>query len=149
LDNFKQNVIKDIVQELDCGFDCYYNSKTGEIIGIPNFSKFINEEDFKAVFCDSLEKIENNKSDFIKFEALKSFESFRIMERFADQVADLKIKAELEYVLTNKKPFKNFKHKIDTSELRQNWFEFKQDELGKMVEKQLANERSSSQQRRE
>ena len=101
MDNFKQNIIKDIVQELDCGFDCYYNSKTGEIIGIPNFSKFINEQDFKAVFCDSLEKIENNKSDFIKFEALKSFESFRIMERFADQVADLKIKAELEYVLTN------------------------------------------------
>lgn len=124
---------------MDCGFDCYYNSVTSEIIGIPNFSQFSDEVDFKEAFRDSLEKIEKHQSDFIKFEALKSYESFKIMERFVEQVADEKLKAELEIVLTNKKPFQNFKHRIDLSDFRQNWFDFKRVELKKIVEHQLDN----------
>jgi hypothetical protein len=147
LDNPKQNIVKNIAQELDCGFDCYYNSKPDEIIAIPNFSQFSDEEDFKEAFRDSLEKIERHQSDFIKFEALESFESFKIMERFVEQVADKKLKAELENVLTNKKPFQNFKHKIDHSEFRQSWFEFKQSELEKIVEYQLDNGKASAQHR--
>ena len=72
MDNPKQNIVKNIAQDLDCGFDCYYNSKTDEIITIPNFSQFSDEEDFKEAFRDSLEKIEKHQSDFIKFEALES-----------------------------------------------------------------------------
>ena len=56
MDNPKQNIVKTIAQELDCGFDCYYNSKTDEIIAIPNFSQFSDQEDFKEAFRDSLEK---------------------------------------------------------------------------------------------
>lgn len=147
MDNPKQNIVKNIAQELDCGFDCYYNSKTDEIIAIPNFSQFSDVEDFKEAFRDSLEKIGKYQSDFIKLEALESFESFKIMERFVEQVADEKLKAELENVLTNKKPFQNFKHKIDHSEYRQSWFEFKQSELEKIVEYQLDNGKASAQHR--
>lgn len=137
MDNYKQNIVKTIAQELDCGFDCYYNSVTNEIIGIPNFSQFSDENDFKEAFRESLEKIEKYHSDFIKFEALESFESFKIMERFVEQVADEKLKNDLENVLTNKKPFQNFKYKIDHSEFRQSWFEFKRSELEKIVKIQL------------
>ncbi len=147
MDNSKQNIVKNIAQELDCGFDCYYNSVTNEIIGIPNFSQFSDEEDFKEAFRESLEKIEKHNSDFIKFEALESFESFKIMERFVEQVADEKLKTDLENVLTNKKPFQNFKHKIDHSEFRQSWFEFKQSELEKIVENQLNSGKASAQHR--
>jgi formate dehydrogenase maturation protein FdhE len=147
LDNLKQNIVKNIAQELDCGFDCYYNSKTNEIIAIPNFSQFSDEEDFKEAFRDNLEKIKKHESDFIKFEALESFESFKIMERFVEQVTDKKLKTELENVLTNKKPFQNFKHRIDHSDFRQNWFEFKQSELEKIVENQLDSGKASAQHR--
>jgi len=147
LDNPKQNIVKNIAQELDCGFDCYYNSKTDEIIAIPNFSQFSDEEDFKEAFRDSLEKIEKHQSDFIKLEALESFESFKIMELFVEQVTNEKLKAQLENVLINKKPFQNFKHKIDHSDFRQSWFEFKQSELEKIVENQLKSGKACAQHR--
>ncbi len=143
----KSNIIKEIAQELDCGFDCYYNIKTDEIIAIPNFSQFSDEEDFKEAFSDNLEKVKKHNTDFIKFEPLESFESFKIMELFVEQLTDQNLKSELKNILANKKPFQNFKHKIDHSEFRQNWFEFKKSELEKIVENQLNSGKASAQHR--
>lgn len=143
--NIKQHIVKQIAQELDCGFDCYYNSKTDEIIAILSFAQFSDEEDFKEAFRDSLEKVEKHKTDFIKFETLESFESFKIMELFVKQLSDQNLKCELENILVNKKPFQNFKHKIDHSEFRQSWFEFKKSELEKIVENQLDSGKASAQ----
>lgn len=140
-------IIKKIAQELDSGFNCYYNSKTDEIVAIPNFSQFSDDEDFKEAFSDSLEKMEKHKADFIKIETLESFESFKIMELFVEQISDQNLKAELENVLANKKPFQNFKHKVDHSDFRQHWFDFKQSELEKIVETKLNTGKASAQQR--
>lgn len=140
-------VIQKIAQELDSGFNCYYNSKTDEIIAIPNFSQFSDDEDFKEAFSDNLEKVENHKADFIKIETLESYESFKIMELFVEQLPDENLKSDLENVLANKKPFQNFKHKIDNSDFRQNWFDFKQSELEKIVETKLNSGKASAQQR--
>jgi hypothetical protein len=140
LDNTKQNIVKNIAQELDSGFDCYYNFKTDEIVAIPNLSQFSDEENFKEVFSDSLDKVEKHKADFIKIETLESFESFKIMEGFVGQLCDQKLQSELENALANKKPFQNFKHLIDHSDYRQDWFDFKQNELEKRVENELERE---------
>jgi hypothetical protein len=137
LDNPKQHIIKSIAQELDSGFDCYYNSKTDEVIGIPNFAQMSDEETFNEAFGADLEKIETQKEEFIKFEVLESFESFKIMERFVQQLSDKKLQLELENVLANKKPFQNFKYLIDHSDYRQDWFDFKLKELEKILESQL------------
>ena len=120
MDNLKQHIVKQIAQELDCGFDCYYNSKTDEIVAIPSFAQFSDEDDFKEAFSESLEKIEKHKTDFIKFETLESFESFKIMDLFAEQLFDQNLKSELKIVLANKKPYQNFKYKVDHSDFRQN-----------------------------
>jgi hypothetical protein len=141
LDNQKQNIVKNIAQELDSGFDCYYNFKTDEIVVIPKLSQFSDEEDFKEVFSDSLDKVEKHKADFIKIETLESFESFKIMEGFVGQLCDQKLQSELENALANKKPFQNFKHLIDHSDYRQDWFDFKQNELEKRVENELEREK--------
>lgn len=140
-------VIKKIAQELDSGFNCYYNPKTDEIVAIPNFSQFSDNEDFKDSFSDSLEKVEKNKAEFIKIETLESYESFKIMEFFVEQLLDENLKSDLENVLANKKPFQNFKHKVDHSDFRQNWFDFKQSELEKIVESKLNSGKASAQQR--
>jgi hypothetical protein len=132
-----KSIINKIAQELDCGFDCYYNSKTGEVIGIPNFAQMSDEETFNEAFGADLKKIETQKDEFIKFEVLESFESFKIMERFVEQISDKKLQSELENVLANKKPFQNFKYLIDHSDFRQDWFDFKLKELEKIVESQL------------
>lgn len=119
--NYDKNIISEIAENIDCGFDCYYNLKTNKIVSIPSFSQFSDEEDFKEAFSESLEIVEDHKTDFIKFEALESFESFR----FIDQISDPQFKSELENILQNRKPFQNFKNSIDNSDFRQKWFDFR------------------------
>ena len=135
--NTDKNIIKEIAENLDCGFDCYYNPKTQEVLTIPNLSNIYDEEEFNEAFQVNLEKINNRKGDYIKFEVLESFESFKIMERFIDQLTDKHFQTELENILQRKKPFQNFKYSIDNSDFRQKWFDFKQKELEKIVENQL------------
>lgn len=129
----KSSIIKQIAQELDSGFDCYYNSQTNEIIAIPNFSQFSDAEDFRDNFQAELEKVKNHQKDFIKFEVLDSFESFKIMEQFVAQLSDNYFQSQLKNALLKKKPFQNFKQLIDHSDFRQSWFDFKQHELERLV----------------
>ena len=147
MDNSKQNIIKEIAQEIDCGFDCYYNLKTLEIITIPNFGQMSYEDEFRDAFSTELGKIKKNKAEFIKIEVLESFESFKIMERFVSKIADKQFQAELENILERKKPFQNFKNRIENSGFRQNWFDFKRKELERIVESQLNRGKASAQQR--
>ena len=125
-DNSKQNLIKEIAQELDCGNDCFYNIKTKEIITIPSFFETLDETEFKKIFQSDLTRIEKQKDDLIKFEVLESFQSLKIMEEFVRQLSDQQLQSELENILANKKPFQNFKFIIEQTEFRNNWFEFKQ-----------------------
>jgi hypothetical protein len=145
--NSNKNIIQVIAENLDCGNDCYYNPETNEIVTIPNFSQISDEEEFKEIFRVDLAKVNERKADFIKFEVLENFESFKIMERFVEQMNDQQFKSELENTLRNKKPFQNFKYSIENSILRQNWFDFKQSELEKMVENQLDRGKASAQHR--
>lgn len=137
MDNSKQHLIREIAQELDCGNDCYYNLKNHEIIAIPNFSQISDDAEFKEAFHPDLTKVVKQKADLIKFEILESFESFKIMERFVEQLNEQKLQSELENILANKKPFQNFKYVIDNSDFRKDWFEFKQSELERIVENKL------------
>ena len=147
MENSKSRIINEIAQELDCGNDCYYNTKTDEIVSIPNFGQISDEDEFRTAFSAELKKVTKNKKEFIKIEVLESFESFKIMERFVSQITDKQLKAELENILVRKKPFQNFKNRIDNSDFRQNWFDFKQNELEKTVENQLNRGKASAQQR--
>lgn len=146
MDNSQKNIVKEIAENLDCGNNCYYNSKTNEIVTIPNFSNTSDEQELKEFFRDDLNKINDHKADFIKFEVLESFESFKIMERFSEQMTDEKFKFKLRDILEKKKPFQNFKNTIDQSDFRQEWFDFKHNELEKIVEIQLERGKASEQQ---
>ncbi|MDN3620362.1 UPF0158 family protein [Polaribacter undariae] len=137
METTKQQIIKEIAQDLDCGSECYYNFKTNEIIAIPDFSQVFDEDVFKEAFGEALERVEQQKADFIKIEPLESFESFKIMECFVAQLTDQNFKLKLQAVLQRKKPFQNFKHQIEQSNFRQDWFDFKQLELEKIVAKKL------------
>lgn len=137
MENSKAKIIKEIAQELDCGNECYYNPKTAEIIAIPNFSNFPEEEEFRKIFKTELKTVKKNKADLIKIKSLESFENYKIMEQFIDQITDKQFKSELLNTLQKKKPFMNFKHLIDNSVFRQEWFDFKKIELERIVENQL------------
>lgn len=61
------------------------------------------------------------------------------MERFVAQLTNQRFKLKLDDILYQSRPFQHFKHAIDNSEFRQQWFDFKQSELEKIVEKKLSN----------
>jgi hypothetical protein len=137
MDKPDQNIINKLAQELDCGNDCFYNPETKELICIPSadLRAMGDEEYYEEVFKDDFEKIKRQKQDLIKIEVLESFESFKIMENFKNELIDEQFKKKINEALTNRKPFQNFKYLIDTSEYRESWFEFKHQELEKIVVK--------------
>ncbi|GGG32244.1 UPF0158 family protein [Bizionia arctica] len=137
MEDSMSQIIKEIASNLDCGFDSYYNSKTDEIVTIPNFSNFSDEEEFLETFKVDLKKVTKNKDDYIKIGVLESFESFKIMELFVDQISEKQLKYQLEKVLHNQNPFQNFKYSIENSDYRKSWFEFKKNELEKIVKNRL------------
>lgn len=147
MENSKSRIISEIAQELDCGNDCYYNPKTDELITIPNFGEMTDEDEFLDAFGAELKKVTKNKAEFIKIEVLENFESFKIMERFTSQIADKSLQAELDNILEREKPFQNFKNRIDNSDFRQNWFDFKANEHEKIVANELERGKASAQQR--
>jgi hypothetical protein len=140
----RKRIIKEIAEYLDCGYNCYYNVKSDEIINIPDFSSVSDEDEFREIFEEDLKRIDEGKTDFIKFEVLASFDSFKIMERFTDQLPENQLKLELENALRRKKPFQNFNRFINNSDFRQNWFDFKQNELEKLVEIPLDRGKASA-----
>ncbi len=126
-----KKIINSIAQSIDCGFICYFNVKTNEIIEIPK-----EIDDVEELYENDLEKIDKLKEKIV-FEPLESFDSFKIMERFADNVSDQVFQDKLYNALNRKRPFANFKNTIDYSDYRQDWFDFKQAALEEVVSDQF------------
>lgn len=131
--------IKEIAEQLDCGFCCYYNKISGEIVSIPDFEDRM--DDIEEFFGEDLAKIKKDKKNFIIINKPSSRESFEIMEDFIEEVKDTKLKNELINALNKKNPFSHFKLIIETSIYRQNWFDFKAKQIQQHVIQQSAMER--------
>lgn len=56
---------------------------------------------------------------------MDSFQSFRVMEGFSDSLAAGRMKNKLEYILSQPKPFREFKHAVESSDYRQDWYDFR------------------------
>ena len=128
--------INEIYQDLDCGFECFYNIETGEIKSIPDFdsNSFTEEE----MWEEEIEEIDSNPDKYIEFEKMSSRDSFRMMEDFADEVEDETIQKLLLDGLSRSKPFHNFKFVIDNSgEYRDKWFAFKEKRICEWIEEQV------------
>jgi hypothetical protein len=82
--------------------------------------------------------VEYAPQDFVAFEALESFESFKIMETFINNIEEVRIQLQFEDVIHLKKPFQQFKYLLyDYPVLREKWFDFKNHYLIEHVEQQL------------
>jgi Uncharacterised protein family (UPF0158) len=136
--NITTDKIKNIAQELDCGMKCFYHIATGDIESYPDESKGYAgfEEEF---WEDIIKKVKKNRKQYISFEGMESHESFRMMETFIGNIEDPKTKTYFEEAIGRRKPFQQFKaclHEYDG--LQQQWYEFKDEQLIKWVEEQLA-----------
>jgi hypothetical protein len=129
--------IKEISQELDGGLKCFYHIATGEVKSYPD--EFKGHAGFEEEFWkDIMEQVESAPQDFVAFESLESFESFKMMETFINTIEEVRIQLQFEDVIHLKKPFQQFKYLLyDYPVLREQWFDFKNHYLMEHVEQQL------------
>jgi len=139
METSKSNIIKTISEELDCGSNCYYNPHSHDIITIPNLDQAWDVDEIREAFKAELQKVNAKKTAYIKIEALKSYESYKIMEDFIMEISDQKFREELATILERRKPFQKYKNRIDESEYRQRWFDFKQRALEEIVASRLSH----------
>ena len=129
------NAVKEIAGSIDAGLVCFLNTNTLQIDELPK----------ELVASPAMYKMETGMSikdfkpkytrwkKYITIEPLESNESFKIMEKFVDQLDNSKLRERLVYALNNRKPFANFKNIIDNSDIRQDWFDFKDKKLQEYV----------------
>ncbi|SFE64670.1 UPF0158 family protein [Thermophagus xiamenensis] len=123
-----KKIVKEIAESIDTGFICFLNLDTLETESIPNDEDYLFEfESAAEEFGEGLKYSEWEHC--IKFEPLPSYEAFKIMEDFIDVVDDDKVRNRLINALNRRKPFANFKNVIDSSQYRQAWFDYKQQQL--------------------
>ena len=129
--------IKEIAEQLDCGFRAFIHKSTGQMLFVPN------ENDMPDIDLDSwteeLELLEINFTDYYEIEKWTSSEAFEMMADFAEQLTENKqLQSKLIDALNKKKPFREFKFVIENSgNYRQQWFDFKNSWQQDFVERQL------------
>ena len=130
--------IKEIAEQLDCGFRCFWNKQANALLFVPDTNRF-PEMDSEA-FDEDLEQLDNNFDDYDEIESMQSSDSFEIMKAFAEQLKhNNKLQQQLIFALDNNKPFSRFKNVIDNSgEYREEWFKFKNEKLKEWVMKKVA-----------
>lgn len=140
--NIPQSIIEEIGKEVNAFGNCYVNKSTLEIISFPKdeydrkefLSGIINdiEDEEKEIYKD----IEQNLENYYLIEQMPSFEGYKLMERFTEQISDDRIREKLEQALNGKSPFANFKH-IVKQERPKEWYAFEEMEYIKYVEREL------------
>jgi len=136
MNNTTTENIKEIAEQLDCGFRAFIHKTTGQIIFVPDENSLLGIElDF---WNEELEQLENNFTDYYEIDKWTSNEAFEIMSEFADQLTDKNLQSRLFNALRKNKPFREFKFVIDNSgDNKQLWFDFKTKWQQNFVARQL------------
>jgi len=128
--------IKEIADQLDCGFRAFIHKTTEQTLFIPD-DKSMPDIDFDY-WSEELEELDNNFTDYHEIPKWSSSEAFEIMSEFTNQLTDKNLQSQLFDALRKNKPFRRFKFIIDNSyDFRQEWFDFKTKWQEDYVAKQL------------
>jgi hypothetical protein len=143
------DIVKEIAEQLDCGFRAFIHKTTGQLLFVPDSNNY-SDIDLDP-WDKELEQLENNFTDYYEIDKWTSSEAFEIMTEFVDQLTDINLQNRLFDALRKNKPFREFKFIIDNSgDLRQQWFDFKnkwqQDFVARQLNrlKQQTNEKNGS-----
>jgi hypothetical protein len=129
--------VKEIADQLDCGFRCFIHRQTAELIILPDTLRHPDMD--TDAWEDEQEKLDNNFDAYFEIDQLESKDSFEIMADFTEQLDDtIKLKSLLIKSLNKKKPFREFNFVIHNSGVyRQQWFDFKNTRLKMWVKDRL------------
>ena len=130
--------IHEISQELQTGLKVYINLETLELKSILDFEDSFGDTEF---WEEELERIETEWTNYTTISKMESWEAFKIMEDFVEEVKDQKLKEYLIKILNRRSPFANFKAEVESSSYRQTWFDFRDKQYENYVREQLENEK--------
>ena len=121
-----EETVREIAEMLDCGHICYLNPCTKETVFVLNPASWEYFEDSEMDAKD-LEKVDSWEK-FIKLAPPESFESFKFMESFINELpkGETSLRNKLVWALSHSHPFARFKAVIDSCPYRQEWFDYKQ-----------------------
>jgi len=135
--NISPETIKEIAEQLDMGMKCYYHIQTGELEYYPDELKGHAGFD-EELWEESINKVEENYQEYIRFEGMESHESFGIMEDFISMISEEKILRRFEDAIGYRKPFQNFKQLLlSYPDLREQWFAYKDRRFIEFVKEQV------------
>ena len=117
--------IKEIAEQLDSGFLCFWHKKNRDLLFVPDTVKY--PEIDTEPWAKEIELLDKYKDDYIEVEPLESSDFFEIMIGFVNTLTESNnLKNRLTKALIKKRPFNEFKSEIDNSpEYRQRWFDYK------------------------
>lgn len=127
--------VRGIAEELDMGMVCFLNPDTLEMESVPGPSYGSYENgDFEEYYREAYGKADCWK-DCVRIDPPETWESFEIMDGFIRECVpdNAPVGEQLWHAIAGRKPFRNFKRIIDGSVYRQDWFDFKQSRLERMV----------------
>ncbi|MDI1353820.1 MAG: UPF0158 family protein [bacterium] len=125
---FTEDELRRIADELDSGFQCFWNITNNDLVFIPDPDRFPDDDhEIEKVWKDDLTKVKKNKKNIVVIECLDSHQSFEIMSDFVESLETGNVLAPLlRAALRENKPFNKFKFVIDNSgDYREKWFSFK------------------------
>lgn len=123
-----------IVKPLKCGLNCYYRRPMGKT-ELPTDLECLYYD--PESWQDVINKIENDRDNYIRFDKMESYQAYRVMEDFAYSLTDTDFRDKILERLERRKPFQNFKRLIDASDYRQDWFDFKKKAYIEWVKEQV------------
>ena len=133
-----EETVREIAEMLDCGHICYLNPDTLEILFTLNPSswEYYEESDEDVKIHEQVDTWERR----ITLTPPESFESFKFMEGFIDELPEREssLRNKLVSALSHSHPFARFKAVIDSCPYRQEWFAYKQKCLEAYVKDELA-----------
>ena len=113
----------------------YYD--VGEALSMNNNRCFIDQETMEVEIHageydymmtgmeDTAQEALENPARFLPVEPVSSHEAFSVMAAFAETVKDRHMQQRLTDALNGRKPFANFNHLVHTTNVREQWFDFK------------------------
>lgn len=129
-------ILKQIAEELDMGMVCYYHKTTG---GLEIYPDENHNPGFDGEFWeDVMDKVSENRDDYIEIEPMHSHESFGVMENFVGKIDHVPTRNKFIDAISRKRPFAHFKDTLDYyPELLEKWYVFKSEAYIQYVKDQL------------
>ena len=135
----KPETIKEIADWLDMGMVCFYHKTTGEVESYPD--EFSNPGFDDEMWEDVMNKVKKNHKDYLRLEPMRSFEAYKVMEGFIDNISDIPTHNKFIDAISRKKPFRQFDDMLSYyPDLREQWFVYKLENYIEFVKEHIGDE---------